>query len=182
MTADFPYICRSCLIFRPVAEQHFTDIFSSVAKEAKSLTLSDYEHKAMAVDSQLLELAKARCFTRLSGSGSQPSKGIAPVLAHSFHSRFRSRAALIGKLYTSLSVSCLQPEDISEVTLDCWYMDDSSEDQRKPHRQEPNVPAGADALHALGIVTWKLDADTFENDPKLQAIRKVGILNFQDCL
>jgi hypothetical protein len=57
--------------------------------------------------------------------------------------------------------------------LDCWYMDDSQEDQRKPHRQDPNVPATADALHALGVVSWTLDADTFECDPKLEAIRKV---------
>jgi hypothetical protein len=55
-------------------------------------------------------------------------------------------------------------------------MDDSQEDQRKPHRQDPNVPATAEALHALGVVSWTLDADTFECDPKLEAIRKVRAL------
>jgi 1,2-dihydroxy-3-keto-5-methylthiopentene dioxygenase len=28
-------------------------------------------------------------------------------------------------------------------------------------------------LRALGVLSWKLDADKWENDPKLEAIRKV---------
>lgn len=52
-------------------------------------------------------------------------------------------------------------------------MDDSEEDQRKPHRQTPNVPAAIEELHKVGVISWKLDADDPENDPALAAIRKV---------
>ena len=71
-------------------------------------------------------------------------------------------------------MSYVQPQPASEVTLDCWYMDDDSEaDQRLPHRREPNEAAGVDAIRALGVVSWRLDADQHEADPKLEAIRKV---------
>lgn len=52
-------------------------------------------------------------------------------------------------------------------------MDDSEEDQRKPHRQSPNSPASAEELHKVGVISWRLDADDPENDPALAAIRKV---------
>lgn len=52
-------------------------------------------------------------------------------------------------------------------------MDDSEEDQRKPHRQSPNAPASAEELHKVGVISWRLDADDPENDPALAAIRKV---------
>lgn len=67
----------------------------------------------------------------------------------------------------------LQHQAAEEVKLDCWYMDDSEEDQRKPHRQSPNVPATVEELHKVGVISWKLNADDPENDPALAAIRKV---------
>lgn len=67
----------------------------------------------------------------------------------------------------------LQPLPASDVKLDCWYMDDTDEDQRKPHRQSPNVPATAEELEKVGVVSWRLNADDPENDPALAAIRKV---------
>lgn len=53
-------------------------------------------------------------------------------------------------------------------------MDSTDEDQRKPHKQEPNVPATPEALKDIGVLSWKLDADKYEDDPKLEAIRKVS--------
>jgi hypothetical protein len=52
-------------------------------------------------------------------------------------------------------------------------MDSTDEDQRKPHRQDPNVPGTPETLKSIGVLSWKLDADKYENDPKLEAIRKV---------
>jgi hypothetical protein len=40
-------------------------------------------------------------------------------------------------------------------------------------RLEPNQPCSLAALHELGVLTWKLNADIYENDPKLNAIRNV---------
>jgi hypothetical protein len=56
----------------------------------------------------------------------------------------------------------LQPQGPEEVSLECWYMDDSSEDQRKPHQQDPNVPASPADLKNVGVVSWKLDADCYQ--------------------
>lgn len=71
-------------------------------------------------------------------------------------------------------MACVQPQPTSEVQLECWYMDEDTEsDQRLPHRREPNEPASVDAIRALGVVSWQLDADEHESDPKLEAIRKV---------
>ncbi|KAJ9512572.1 hypothetical protein QJQ45_018929 [Haematococcus lacustris] len=52
-------------------------------------------------------------------------------------------------------------------------MDDSDEDQRKPHKLDPNQPVSLSQLAQLGVLYWKLDADQHETDPKLAAIRKV---------
>eukprot|EP00891_Asterochloris_glomerata_P000492 jgi/Astpho2/492/fgenesh1_pm.00011_%23_32_t len=75
-----------------------------------------------------------------------------------------------------------EPETAQESKLQAWYMDDSQEDQRKPHRQQPNKPASVDKLRELGVLSWSLDADSFESDPKLQAIRKARNYSYQDMI
>jgi hypothetical protein len=40
-------------------------------------------------------------------------------------------------------------------------------------RQTPNKPCPLEKLKELGVLYWKLDADNWENDPRLAAIRKV---------
>lgn len=40
-------------------------------------------------------------------------------------------------------------------------------------RCEPNEPCSLSALRKLGVLSWKLDADNHEADPRLAAIRKV---------
>lgn len=39
--------------------------------------------------------------------------------------------------------------------------------------EEPDRKVDPAALLRLGVKTWRLDADKFENDPELEAIRKV---------
>jgi len=57
------------------------------------------------------------------------------------------------------------------VALEAWYMDDSKEDQRQPHRQSPNRSVGLEELEELGVNHWKLDPTKVDNDPELERIR-----------
>jgi len=41
------------------------------------------------------------------------------------------------------------------------------------------VPAPADALRKLGVLSWKLNQKSFEDDPKLEAIRSVRGYSYQ---
>ncbi|GAX80334.1 hypothetical protein CEUSTIGMA_g7772.t1 [Chlamydomonas eustigma] len=66
-----------------------------------------------------------------------------------------------------------QPDDHASVHIAAWYMDDSIEDQRLSHQQNPEKPASLQVLQNLGVLYWKLDADQYETDPRLAAIRKV---------
>eukprot|EP00887_Chlorella_sp_A99_P002620 scaffold6.g2620.t1 len=90
-----------------------------------------------------------------------------------------------------------QPQAADEVTVEAWYMDDdTTSDQRAPRRlercavtragsldgQTPNKPAAAAALAALGVLTWRLSGDDWENDPKLAAIRKVRNYTYSDVI
>jgi len=47
---------------------------------------------------------------------------------------------------------------------------------------EPNQPCSLETLKNLGVVYWKLDADTYETDPKLIAIRKVHKYNWTEIV
>ncbi|XP_060090420.1 acireductone dioxygenase [Heteronotia binoei] len=66
--------------------------------------------------------------------------------------------------------------------VEAWYMDESPEDQRKPHRQEPNQPASLEQLRQLGVFYWKLDADNYETDPVLAKIRKENNYSWMDII
>eukprot|EP01026_Neomeris_dumetosa_P065585 TRINITY_DN6299_c1_g1_i1.p1 TRINITY_DN6299_c1_g1~~TRINITY_DN6299_c1_g1_i1.p1 ORF type:complete len:200 (+),score=22.24 TRINITY_DN6299_c1_g1_i1:68-667(+) len=79
-------------------------------------------------------------------------------------------------------LSLAQPQAESECALEAWYMDSSDEDQRLPHRQEPNKPCSVKELRQLGVLSWKLEADKYENDPELEAIRKVRGYSYQDVI
>lgn len=61
-------------------------------------------------------------------------------------------------------------------------MDDSDADQRLPHKLEPNEPCSLETLRSLGVLSWKLDADNYENDPKLEAIRKVRNYSYTEII
>lgn len=75
-----------------------------------------------------------------------------------------------------------QPDDPSQASIDAWYMDSTEEDQRLPHRLDPNQPASLAKLAELGVLYWRLDADAYETDPKLAAIRKVRGYNVMEVL
>lgn len=66
--------------------------------------------------------------------------------------------------------------------LEAWYMDDSDEDQRKPHRLNPNQPVSLDQLKKLGVFYWKLNADIHETDPELAKIRKDHGYSYMDII
>lgn len=39
-----------------------------------------------------------------------------------------------------------------------WYMNESSEDQREPHKLEPSKDVSLEELAALGVLYWRMDA------------------------
>ncbi|CAI5475715.1 unnamed protein product [Closterium sp. Yama58-4] len=65
---------------------------------------------------------------------------------------------------------------------EAWYMDDSSDDQRLPHRLDPNQPCSLETLSELGILYWKLDADIWESDPELKQIRKERNYSYEEVV
>jgi len=79
---------------------------------------------------------------------------------------------------------------------EAWVMPDGDcEDQKKPNKQEPNVPYSVDELKEIGICYWKLDAGAFEypkisvpwdpkdaTDPKLAQIRDDRGYSYADII
>jgi 1,2-dihydroxy-3-keto-5-methylthiopentene dioxygenase len=68
------------------------------------------------------------------------------------------------------------------MTIEAWYMDDSSEDQRLEHRQSPNVPVSLKELDALGVLHWHMDADHYESDSELAELRKERGYDYNDIV
>eukprot|EP00850_Spirogloea_muscicola_P010332 SM000060S19664 [mRNA] locus=s60:481594:483853:+ [translate_table: standard] len=66
--------------------------------------------------------------------------------------------------------------------IEAWYMDDSAEDQRLEHRLSPNQPVSSSKLDDLGVLQWHLDADQWESDPKLAAIREERGYSYHDVI
>ncbi|KAF8067404.1 ADI1 [Scenedesmus sp. PABB004] len=85
-------------------------------------------------------------------------------------------------MFTPEELALAEPQPIAESSLEAWYMDDSDADQRLPHRQEPNQPCSLAALRELGVLSWKLDADNYDSDPKLDAICKVRGYSYKEVL
>lgn len=61
-------------------------------------------------------------------------------------------------------------------------MDASDEDQRKPHRLVPNEPCSAEKLARLGVLYWRLDQSKYEDDPRLEAIKKCRGYSYSDLI
>ncbi|XP_046893061.1 1,2-dihydroxy-3-keto-5-methylthiopentene dioxygenase isoform X1 [Hypomesus transpacificus] len=68
------------------------------------------------------------------------------------------------------------------MALDAWYIDDSDEDQRMPHKLNPNQPVSLEDLQKLGIFHFKLNADIYETDPELEKIRKDHGFSYSDII
>ncbi|CAK0734772.1 hypothetical protein CVIRNUC_000479 [Coccomyxa viridis] len=72
-----------------------------------------------------------------------------------------------------------EPDSVATSNLDAWYMDDSQEDQRLPHRRSPNEAVSLDYLKKLGVLYWRVDG---EDDPKLQVIRDARGYSYKDVI
>eukprot|EP00667_Euglena_gracilis_P022612 EG_transcript_25256 len=66
--------------------------------------------------------------------------------------------------------------------VEAWYMDDLPGDQREPHRKVPNEPVSAAQLKELGVNSWQMDPTIYENDPKLEALRKEKGFSYFDII
>lgn len=66
--------------------------------------------------------------------------------------------------------------------VQAWYVDDSTDDPRLPHRAEPARPVGLEQLRRLGVLYWKLDADRYEDDPELEKIRRERNYSWMDII
>uniref|UniRef100_H3BZD3 Acireductone dioxygenase n=1 Tax=Tetraodon nigroviridis TaxID=99883 RepID=H3BZD3_TETNG len=66
--------------------------------------------------------------------------------------------------------------------LEAWFLDSNEDDQRKPHRQNPNCPVSMEQLKKLGVFHWKLNADVYETDPELEKIRKDHGYSYMDII
>ncbi|XP_047013758.1 acireductone dioxygenase isoform X2 [Ictalurus punctatus] len=95
--------------------------------------------------------------------------------------------------------------------LEAWYMDESTEDKRLPHKLHPNHPVSLQELQDVGVWYWKscnsihpsrlfytgsqgslepipgesghkLNADIYEHDPELQKIREEKGYSYMDII
>uniref|UniRef100_A0AAZ3SWP7 Acireductone dioxygenase n=1 Tax=Oncorhynchus tshawytscha TaxID=74940 RepID=A0AAZ3SWP7_ONCTS len=68
------------------------------------------------------------------------------------------------------------------ASIEAWFMDDSDEDHRMPHKLNPNEPVSLKELENIGVFYWKLDADIYETDPVLEKIRKDRGYSYSDII
>eukprot|EP01136_Pigoraptor_vietnamica_P016203 Opistho-1_new@60015 len=63
--------------------------------------------------------------------------------------------------------------------VEAWFMDDdTSSDQRLPHRQTPNAPVSLDYLASFGVKYYCIDGDTEEGKAALERVaRDLAIKN-----
>lgn len=61
-------------------------------------------------------------------------------------------------------------------------MDESNEDPRLPHHQNPINYVSTETLIEIGVLYWKLNAKNYENDPELEKIREERGYNYFDIL
>ncbi|KAL6007247.1 hypothetical protein ACLOJK_032743, partial [Asimina triloba] len=70
--------------------------------------------------------------------------------------------------------------DEREDVIQAWYMDDCDEDQRLPHHRDPKRFVSLKQLEELGVLSWRLTADDFENDEELKKIRAARGYSYMD--
>ncbi|KAG8088327.1 hypothetical protein GUJ93_ZPchr0010g7551 [Zizania palustris] len=71
-------------------------------------------------------------------------------------------------------------QDGKTEVLEAWYMDDTKEDQRLPHYREPKEFIPIDKLTELGMISWRLNPDSWENDENLKRIRQARGYSYVD--
>uniref|UniRef100_A0A0E0CC72 Acireductone dioxygenase n=1 Tax=Oryza meridionalis TaxID=40149 RepID=A0A0E0CC72_9ORYZ len=80
----------------------------------------------------------------------------------------------LGLGFPATAVAGSAENDVDEV-VQAWYMDDDDngeEDQRLPHRRQPDDLLPLAKLLDLGLVAMRLDADNHENDENLKIMRE----------
>ncbi|CAA7024582.1 unnamed protein product [Microthlaspi erraticum] len=70
----------------------------------------------------------------------------------------------------------------SVMAIEAWFMDDSNEDQRLPHHRNPKELVTLDYLADLGVLYWKLNSESYENDSELRKIREARGYDYMDLL
>ncbi|KAK9160854.1 hypothetical protein Syun_007195 [Stephania yunnanensis] len=68
------------------------------------------------------------------------------------------------------------------MAIEAWYMDDSGDDQRLPHHNNPNVFVPLSKLAEIGVMYWKLNPSDYDNDEELKKIRESRGYNYMDLL
>ncbi|XP_002399605.4 1,2-dihydroxy-3-keto-5-methylthiopentene dioxygenase [Ixodes scapularis] len=68
--------------------------------------------------------------------------------------------------------------------VQAWYMDsDTTTDQREEHQLDPPLPVSIDEVRdKSGVLYWKLNADTYEQDGELEKIRKDRGYSYTDVI
>lgn len=70
-----------------------------------------------------------------------------------------------------------------EARIEAWIYDESSsEDQRQPHKTNPERPVDIEQLKEVGVLTWKLSPGDYLNDNTLKEIRKQRNYNSMDVV
>lgn len=64
--------------------------------------------------------------------------------------------------------------------VQAWYMDESADDPRLPHRTEPARPVGLEQLRRLGVLYWKVPGTTAPKAPAL-ARTHIGARGHRAC-
>ncbi|KAL0924691.1 hypothetical protein M5K25_005541 [Dendrobium thyrsiflorum] len=67
-----------------------------------------------------------------------------------------------------------------EEVIQAWYMDNTEDDQRLTHHRKPKQFVSIDKLAELGVLSWRLNADDYENDDALKKIREARGYSYMD--
>ncbi|KAE8698282.1 1,2-dihydroxy-3-keto-5-methylthiopentene dioxygenase 1 [Hibiscus syriacus] len=86
-----------------------------------------------------------------------------------------------GHLYRSVGVT-FNESSTTTMAIEAWFMDESNEDQRLPHKRNPNEPVSLDHLAEIGVLYWNLNPKDYENDEELKKIREARGYNYMDLL
>ncbi|XP_027155841.1 1,2-dihydroxy-3-keto-5-methylthiopentene dioxygenase 1-like [Coffea eugenioides] len=68
------------------------------------------------------------------------------------------------------------------MAIEAWFMDESGEDQRLPHKRDPPEHVSLEHLADLGVVYWHLNPENYENDEELKKIRDSRGYSYMDLL
>ncbi|KAG6511232.1 hypothetical protein ZIOFF_029289 [Zingiber officinale] len=64
-------------------------------------------------------------------------------------------------------------QDVKEEIVEAWYMNDSEkEDYRLPRHCEPKEFVSLEKLQELGVLTWSVHGDDYENEEDVKQIRE----------